>query len=563
MKTVRDARNRTWLLAATAGALLSSGCVAHNTYRRPVRSTPGNPDGPALAVFKVCDKTTGEFGLLWDEGHWTWDKEEWLNTYTEALAATAKNSGLFSRVEVLADVEAEDLPRAGAQLSQRGYDFALVGDILEAREGGASHPLAFVNPLSVLLFVGLPTGLGIESGYQRIALSLVALPEGKSVWSDETRKESMNQVGWTSLWGINNIWVAKNRHCREITQMVADDVERKLKIAGEGELSVALRQETRSHPAPVIGQAAEQKPAPAARPPATPAVSPVATPAVLPVAPPAVSPVAPPAAPPPTGRAFAVVVGLSKYQRAGEGGLTELAFADDDAQAFASSLKRQGWDDDHIRLLLNEQATFMNVRVALESWLTKAGPGDLVVLFWSGHAFPDPENPEKVYFACYDTNPAVPATGYNMEDAHRALKERAARNTVVLADTCHAGRLATRGLDRAIGVRPYVERIERERAVPKGWVFMVGAETDRQAIESTAWSNGAFTHCLLEGLSGQADGYHSAGRQDGVVTLGELRAWMESAMPEETQKVLGVAKRPFITTSTGDPDIWNLSLRMK
>jgi hypothetical protein len=33
------------------------------------------------------------------------------------------------------------------------------------------------------------------------------------------------------------------------------------------------------------------------------------------------------------------------------------------------------------------------------------------------------------------------------------------------------------------------------------------------------------------------------------------------ALPEETQKVLGAAKHPVITTSTGDPDIWNLMLQ--
>jgi len=38
---------------------------------------------------------------------------------------------------------------------------------------------------------------------------------------------------------------------------------------------------------------------------------------------------------------------------------------------------------------------------------------------------------------------------------------------------------------------------------------------------------------------------------------------MNTAMPDETQKVLGVAKRPVITTSTGDPYIWNLTLQAK
>ena len=89
---------------------------------------------------------------------------------------------------------------------------------------------------------------------------------------------------------------------------------------------------------------------------------------------------------------------------------------------------------------------------------------------------------------------------------------------------------------------------------------MVGADTDRLAIEHTSWTNGAFTHSLLKGLDGGADGFQSSGLRDGVITMGELRDYMNSVMPEDTQQVLGVAKRPVITTSSGDPDIWNLTL---
>ena len=99
--------------------------------------------------------------------------------------------------------------------------------------------------------------------------------------------------------------------------------------------------------------------------------------------------------------------------------------------------------------------------------------------------------------------------------------------------------------------------------MPKGWIFMVSAETDRKAIEHTSWSNGAFSHCLLKGLSGKADVFESVAPKDGVVTMGELRSYLQSAMPEETHRVLGVAKHPLITTSTGDPEIWNLSLKTR
>ena len=92
---------------------------------------------------------------------------------------------------------------------------------------------------------------------------------------------------------------------------------------------------------------------------------------------------------------------------------------------------------------------------------------------------------------------------------------------------------------------------------------MVGADSDRTAVEHSSWKNGAFTHCLLKGLSGEADGFESSGAKDGVVTMGELKTYMNSTMPEETHKVLGVAKHPVITTNTGDPDIWNISIQNK
>jgi len=259
---------------------------------------------------------------------------------------------------------------------------------------------------------------------------------------------------------------------------------------------------------------------------------------------------------------WAVIIGLSKYQHSGNTGLTNLIFADDDAKAFALALQNLGWSDSHIKSLINEEATQRNILIALESWLTKAGPNDQIVLFWAGHGFPDPEDPEKVYFACYDTDIKIPATGYRMDKVRAALEERRTKNVVVLADTCHAGKLITRG-DRGVSIVPNIEKMRREQNIPKGWIFMVGADTDRQAVEHSSWSNGAFTHSLIKGLGGGADGYESAGPKDGTVTMGELKAYMNTAMPDETQKVLGVAKRPVITTSTGDPDIWNLTIQAK
>jgi hypothetical protein len=259
---------------------------------------------------------------------------------------------------------------------------------------------------------------------------------------------------------------------------------------------------------------------------------------------------------------WAVVIGISKYLYSGQNGLTNLIFADDDARAFARSLRSIGWSESHIKLLVNEDATHRNIMIALESWLTKAGPGDQIVLFWAGHGFPDPEDPERVYFVCHDTDIAIPATGYRMDRVRAALEERKARNVILMADACHAGKLITRGEGDGSIVRG-IKVMQKRQDLPKGWIFMVGADTDRQAVEHTSWNNGAFTHSLLKGLSGAADGFQSAGEKDGIVTMGELKDYMNTSMPDETQRVLGVAKRPIIATSVGDPGIWELTLNSR
>jgi len=255
---------------------------------------------------------------------------------------------------------------------------------------------------------------------------------------------------------------------------------------------------------------------------------------------------------------WAVIIGVSSYKFS-DTGLSQLAFADDDANDFANMLLKLGWKKNHIKTLINEQATNMKIRIAIESWLTKAKPQDLILLYWSGHGYPDPEMPDKVYFACYDTNMNIPATGYRMDRVRDSIDEHNVKHVIILADTCHAGKIITRGSSAS----PFSlsSNLKKINNIPKGWIFMVSADTDRTAIESSSWSNGAFTHCLLKALSGQADGYMSSGYKDGIISMAEIKAYISYVMPDITQKVLGVAKHPIITTSTGDPGIWQLSLK--
>jgi hypothetical protein len=246
---------------------------------------------------------------------------------------------------------------------------------------------------------------------------------------------------------------------------------------------------------------------------------------------------------------WAIIVGISKYQQSRKNNFKNLIFADDDAKSFARVLRNIGWEEDHIKLLIDEEATQRNIMIAIESWITKSNENDQIVLFWSGHGYADPEDPEKVYFACHDTDITIPATGYRMDKIRSALEEIKSRNVIIFADTCHAGKLITRG-SKGLSIVPNISKMRREGTVPKGWIYMVGADTDREAIEHSSWKNGAFTHCLLEALSGKADGYESVDAEDGIITMSELRAYLNTAMPEQTQRILGKAMEKLRSSRT-------------
>lgn len=257
---------------------------------------------------------------------------------------------------------------------------------------------------------------------------------------------------------------------------------------------------------------------------------------------------------------WAVVVGISQYRFSGPGGFENLDFADNDAKDFYKKLLELGWEEDHISLLVDEQATKRGIEYALESWLRRSGRDDLVLIFWATHGWPDPEDSEKAYFATYDSRPSDLSSGLRMDRVRQSIQERRAKNVVFIADTCHSGKVIRSDDPRAISVVPALEAMQNTKTIPRGWVFITSADSDRKAYEDKAWNNGALTQVLIEGLDGGADGYQSVGRQDGTVSLGELRAYISTRMAEESIRVLGARLEPLFYTTSGDPGIWEINL---
>lgn len=237
-----------------------------------------------------------------------------------------------------------------------------------------------------------------------------------------------------------------------------------------------------------------------------------------------------------TGRTFAVVIGISKYDQFGPG-ISNLMYADRDAMSFLEFLQSPAGGslkDDAVTLLLNEKATTQNIRHALFTFLTEALPQDTVVIYIAGHGAPDPHDPRNLYLLTADTKlddmggTAFPM--WQMQDVfERILK---AKRVITIADTCRSfgftgARAEGSGPTGINLVNQYLARYAAtgQRAV------ITASDISESSFEDVRWGNGhgVFTYFLLKGLQGAADKNH-----DGVVTAGELFSYLKQVVPQET-----------------------------
>lgn len=237
------------------------------------------------------------------------------------------------------------------------------------------------------------------------------------------------------------------------------------------------------------------------------------------------------------GRKFALVVGVSKY-KFHDGGLTDLAYADVDARSVRDFLQQTqggGFAPGDIVFLENERATVEAVRAALNNFLPKAGPGDLIFIFIAGHGSPDPYAPQNLYFILNDTkladmsNTALPMTELQEVLDHKVRAER----IVVFVDTCHSAGLSgeklisTRSIENNL-INLYASRLFTET----GRAVLTSSDVNEVSAEDTRWGggHGVFTWALLEGLKGNADA-----NQDRFITAGELFGYVRNSVRIETR----------------------------
>jgi len=235
----------------------------------------------------------------------------------------------------------------------------------------------------------------------------------------------------------------------------------------------------------------------------------------------------------PDVQCWAVVVGVSDY-RHDTAFLPDLGYAAADAQAFADMLRSGSagrFPEDHVRALIDRDATSRNVRRALSDFLApRAGPNDLVIIYFAGHGAADPRCPGRYYLLTRDTDANnMFATAVAMGELREILTEDvAAKRVVLISDCCHSGAV---GWSRSAGVNASNEYLRRLSDTKAGLCILTASRAGELSQETPEFKHGVFTYYLLQGIRERL----ADANQDGFVTVSEAQDFVLDRVRKQTK----------------------------
>jgi hypothetical protein len=235
------------------------------------------------------------------------------------------------------------------------------------------------------------------------------------------------------------------------------------------------------------------------------------------------------------GRAWALVVGINRYQRA-----ERLNYAVADARAVADALPGLGFSE--VRLLTDAEATKAEIeRVMYEDLKEKMGPDDRLFVFFAGHGITVrlPRGGEEGYLVPVDGDPDRPElTALAMDEVRKMGRRVPAKHIFFAIDACFSGFAATR---EAVLETPDADLLSAlEEPVVQ---VMTAGRKGQKAVETGG--HGLFTRRLLDALRGLAD---RDGR--GFVTASQLAAWLTPRVTRDS----GGRQHPQYSALDGEGD---------
>lgn len=230
---------------------------------------------------------------------------------------------------------------------------------------------------------------------------------------------------------------------------------------------------------------------------------------------------------------FALVIGVADYQ---DNRIPDLPACERDARDLSGILTDTAiglFPKANVTTLLNDAVTRTSVVAAMDELARKAGPDDLVVVFFSGHGATDEKG--RAYWVMSDTKvDRLRATAMPELEITELLGEIRTKRLVTIIDACYSASTANVSSTKSL--------LDLSRLYPDfrgdGRVGMTASKGDQLSMVITdkqdpGFGHSAFTYHVIEGLRGNAD---ARGNGDGVIELDELWSYVKDRTIETARR---------------------------
>jgi len=219
------------------------------------------------------------------------------------------------------------------------------------------------------------------------------------------------------------------------------------------------------------------------------------------------------------GRQWAVMVGVEKYTKA-----NPLSFTVNDVKQLSETLQSRGdYKKEHLLEITDKGPTpetqpfKESILNGLSSWLSKAGPEDTMLVYFSGHGFQDKAG--KMYLAPIDCDPKDPsATGIPIELVREKIAGCKAGLRVLVLDACHAGSEKGDTEPRELTTKDLQAVFENLEGV----VTLASCKANEKSLIWDDKQQSLFSYWFTQGLKGHADS-----DTNGAVDIDELYKYVE------------------------------------
>jgi len=245
----------------------------------------------------------------------------------------------------------------------------------------------------------------------------------------------------------------------------------------------------------------------------------------------------------------ALIIGIENYSD-----IPKVSYANDDAKFFFEYASTAlGVSSDNIKMLIDKDATYIEINKILKKWLKskiKPGKTDLII-FYAGHGLASKDNKE-LYLLPQDADPdLLSISAISRTKLFKEIETLKPKTTTFFFDACYTGSSRDDELIMA-DARPVRILDDVNENIPENFTIFSATKLNQIASGLKGVDHGIFSYYLMKGLEGKADA-----NKDKDITNGELIAYLEKNVSQKAAE----RNREQNPDLIGDPDKILMSYR--